>query len=77
LLEKEPISKLCDEVELQPTVSTAGRRNSSRTGRPPSSRNGQPTTPPSRSGSPSLEKKIQTKDEVLAEHVAHEALGEL
>ena len=27
LLEKEPISKLCDEVGLQPTVFYRGRRN--------------------------------------------------
>jgi transposase-like protein len=39
LLEKEPISKLCDEVGLQPAVFP-GRRNSSRTGLLPSSRNG-------------------------------------
>ena len=42
LLEKEPISKLCDEAGLHPQFSTGGRRNSSRTGLLPSSRNGQP-----------------------------------
>ena len=30
-LEKEPISKLCDELGLQPTVFCAGRRSSSST----------------------------------------------
>jgi transposase-like protein len=38
LLEKEPISKLCDEVGLPPTVFYRGRRNSSRRVRPTSSR---------------------------------------
>ncbi len=32
LLNKEPISKLCDELGLQRTVFSAGRRSSSRTG---------------------------------------------
>ena len=39
LLEKEPISKLCDEVDSSRRSSTAGRKNSSRTGLLPSSRN--------------------------------------
>jgi hypothetical protein len=45
LVEKEPISKLCDELGLQPTAFTAGKMSSSRTARPPSSRK--------RGGSPS------------------------
>jgi len=32
LLDKEPISKICDELGLQPRSSTAGRKSSSRTG---------------------------------------------
>ena len=32
LLENEPISKLCDELGVQPTVSTGGRRISSGAG---------------------------------------------
>ena len=39
LLEKEPISKLCDELGLQPTALCAGRRSSSSTVRLPLSRN--------------------------------------
>ena len=37
LLDKEPISKLCDDLGLQPTVFYR-RKSSSRTGRLPSSR---------------------------------------
>jgi transposase-like protein len=50
-LEKEPISKLCDEVGLQPTVFYACRRSSSTTGRLPSNRKHGRTIPPSRNGS--------------------------
>ena len=49
LLEKEPISKLCDEAGLQPTVFYRWQKNSSRTGLLPSSRNGRPTIPLTRS----------------------------
>ena len=74
MLEKEPISKLCDEVGLQPTVFYRWQRNSSRTGLLPSSRNGQPTIPLTRCGL-LTGKEIQTKDEVLAELMAeHVAL---
>jgi transposase-like protein len=51
LLEKEPISKLCDEVGLQPTVFYRWQRSSSRTGLLHSSRKHGRTIPPSRSGS--------------------------
>ena len=51
LLEKEPISKLCDEVGLQPTVFYRWQKEFFENGRLPSSRRGQPTTPLSRTGS--------------------------
>jgi transposase-like protein len=51
LLEKEPISKLCDELGLHPRSSTGGKRSSSRTERPPSSRRRGQTTQPTRSES--------------------------
>jgi hypothetical protein len=60
--------------------STVGRRSSSRTGLLPSSRKHGRTIPLSRNAY--LEKKIQTKDELLAElmaeHVAlNKGIGEL
>ena len=55
--------------------STAGRRSSSRTARPPSSRKRDRTSSADQGRIASLEKKIQTKDEVLAElMVEHVAL---
>jgi transposase len=82
LLEKEPISELCDKAGLQPTSSTAGRRSSLRMARQPSSRRGQPTIPQIKSGSPTWKRSSKPKDEVLAElmaeHVAlKKTLGEL
>jgi transposase len=74
LLEKEPISSCAMKWDSSRRSSTAGRRNSSRTGLLPSSRNGQPTIPLTRSGLHTRQ-KIQTKDEVLAELMAeHVAL---
>ncbi len=80
-MDKEPVSKLCDELALQPTGSTAGRKSSLKTEPLPS----RPTT--ATVASPQerierLEKKIRTKDEVLAElmaeHIAlKKSLGEL
>ena len=55
--------------------STAGRRSSSRTAPQPSRRSHGPKLRPNRNGLLYLEKKIQTKDEVLAELMAeHVAL---
>jgi transposase-like protein len=42
LAEKEPISKLCDEVGLQPTVFYRRQKEFFENGLLPSSRNGQP-----------------------------------
>ena len=50
LLEKEPISKLCDEVGLQPTVFYRWQKEFFENRLLPSSRNGQPTVPLTRSG---------------------------
>ena len=55
--------------------STAGRRSSSRTGPLPSSRKRRPNHSAEQERIAYLEKKIQTKDEVLAELMAeHVAL---
>ena len=82
LVEKEPISKLCDEVGVQPTVFYRWQKEFFE--------NGAAAFGQKRSSSHSadqeriayLQKKIQTKDEVLAElmaeHVAlKKTLGEL
>jgi transposase-like protein len=51
LLENEPISKLCDELGLQPTVFYRWQKEFFEKARPPSSRRRDRTTPPTRSGS--------------------------
>jgi transposase len=76
LLEKEPISKLCDEVGLQPTVFYRWQKEFFENG---ASAFQQQKARPNHSAEQDrisyLEKKIQTKDEVLAELMAeHVAL---
>ena len=82
LLDKEPISKLCDELGLQPTVFYRWQKEFFENGAAAF----QPKAGPNHSAEQVridyLEKKIQTKDEVLAElmaeHVAlKKTLGEL
>jgi transposase len=82
LLEKEPVSKLCDEMGLKPTVLYRWQKEFFENGAAAF----QQQRPTSHSADQErvayLEKKIQTKDEVLAElmaeHVAlKKALGEL
>src|ERR1051325_4981208 len=82
LLEKEPISKLCDEMGLQPTVFYRWQKELFENGVAAF----EPKRPSNHSAEQEriayLEKKIQTKDEVLAElmaeHVAlKKTLGEL
>jgi hypothetical protein len=51
LLEKRPISKLCDELGLQPTVFYHRQKEFSENRAAASSRNGQPTPPLNSSGS--------------------------
>ena len=51
LLEKEPISKLCDELGLQPTVFYRWQKEFFENGAAAFEQKGRPTTPPTRSGS--------------------------
>ena len=74
LLEKEPISKLCDEVGLQPTVFYRWQKEFFENGAAFEQKR-----PTNHSADQEriayLQKKIQTKDEVLAELMAeHVAL---
>jgi transposase-like protein len=81
LLEKEPISKLCDELGLQPTVFYRWQKEFFEYGASAFEQKVRPNHSEQESIA-YLEKKIQTKDEVLAElmaeHVAlKKTLGEL
>ena len=82
LLEHEPISKLCDELGLQPTVFYRWQKEFFENGAAAFEQKARPTHSADQERIAHLEKKIQTKDEVLAEllaeHVAlKKALGEL
>jgi transposase len=82
LLEKEPISKLCDEVGLQPTVFYRWQKEFFENGAAAFEQKGRPNHSAEQERIAYLEKKIQTKDEVLvelmAEHVAlKKEIGEL
>ena len=82
LLEKEPISKLCDEVGLQPTVFYRWQKEFFENGTAAFQPKGRPNHSAEQERIDYLEKKIQTKDEVLAElmaeHVAlKKEIGEL
>ncbi|MBL8211413.1 MAG: transposase [Bryobacterales bacterium] len=70
MLEHEPISKLCDELGLQPTVFYRWQKEFFENG----SQKARPNHSADQERIAYLEKKIQTKDEVLAqlmaEHVA-------
>jgi transposase len=62
LLDKEPISKLCDELGLQPTVFYRWQKEFFENGCLPSSRGGRrPTTQPSRSESRTLRRRSRRK----------------
>ena len=81
LLEKEPISKLCDEVGLQPTVFYRWQKEFFENGAAAFEQKTRPNQSADQERIAYLE-KIQTKDEVLAElmteHVAlKKTLGEL
>ena len=82
LLDKVPISELCDELGLQPTVFYRWQKEFFENGAA-AFQTKTPTQPPAEQERIEyLEKKIQTKDEVLAElmaeHVAlKKSLGEL
>jgi transposase-like protein len=82
LLENEPISKLCDELGLQPTVFYRWPKEFFENGAAAFEQQAQPNHSAEQERIAYLEKKIQTRDEVLAElmaeHVAlKKHLGEL
>ena len=75
LLEKEPISKLCDEVGLQPTVFYRWQKEFFENGAAAFQMKARAAHQPQQEWIEYLEKKIQTKNEVLAELMAeHVAL---
>src|SRR4029434_5757187 len=67
LLEKEPISKLCDELGLQPTVFYRWQKEFFENGAAAFQAKGRPDQRAEKERVEFLEKKIQRKDEVLAE----------
>src|SRR5215468_9202231 len=82
LLENEPISKLCDEFGLQPTVLYRWQKEFFENGAAAFEQKARPNHSADQERIAYLQKKIQTKDEVLAElmaeHVAlKKTLGEL
>jgi transposase-like protein len=82
LLEKEPISKLCDELGLQPTVFYRWQKEFFENGAAAFQTKGRSDHQAEQERIAYLEKKIQRKDEVLAElmgeHIAlKKELGEL
>jgi transposase-like protein len=82
LLEKEPISKLCDELGLQPTVFYRWQKEFFENGAAAFQARGRTDQQAEQERIEYLEKKIQRKDEVLAElmseHIAlKKELGEL
>jgi transposase-like protein len=82
LLEKEPISKLCDEVGLQPTVFYRWQKEFFENGAAAFEQKRPTNHSADQERIAYLQKKIQTKDEVLAElmteHVAlKKEIGEL
>jgi len=75
LLEKEPISKLCEEVGLQPTVFYRWQKEFFENGAAAFEPKARPNHSADQERIAYLQKKIQTKDEVLAELMAeHVAL---
>jgi transposase-like protein len=82
LVEKEPISKLCDEQGLQPTVFYRWQKEFFENGAAAFQTKARTNHPAEQERIEYLEKKIQRKDEVLAElmgeHIAlKKSLGEL
>jgi len=82
LLEREPVSKLCDELGLQPTVLYRWPKEFFENGPAAFQHKSRPNDQAGQERIDYLEKKIQTKDEVLAElmaeHVAlKKTVGEL
>jgi transposase len=82
LVEGVPISDLCEELGLQPTVFYRWQKEFFENGAATFQQRGRPNHQPEQERIAYLEKKIQTKDEVLAalmaEHVAlKKRVGEL
>ncbi len=82
LLDKEPVSKLCDEVGLKPTVLYRWQKEFFENGAAAFDQKRPMDHSAEQERVAYLEKKIQTKDEVLAElmaeHVAlKKTLGEI
>jgi transposase len=82
LLEHEPISKLCEEHGIQPTMFYRWQKDFFENGAAAFQRAGRSSQPAEQERIEFLEKRIQRKDEVLAElmeeHVAlKKSLGEL
>jgi transposase len=82
LLEREPVSKLCDELDLQPTVFYRWQKEFFENGAAAFQTKGRADHEAEQHRIEYLEKKIQRKDEVLAElmaeHIAlKKDLGEL
>ena len=75
LVDKEPVSKLCDERALQPTVFYRWQKEFFENGAAAFQTSNRHSRQPEQERIERLEKKIQTKDEVLAELMAeHMAL---
>ncbi len=82
LVDKEPISSLCDELALQPTVFYRWQKEFFENGAAAFQAKARPNHQVEQERIDYLEKKIQTKDEVLAElmaeHVAlKKSIGEI
>jgi transposase len=82
LLDQEPISKLCEEQGLQPTVFYRWQKEFFENGAAAFQMKARSSRQPEQERIEYLTKKIQTKDEVLAElmaeHVAlKKSLGEI
>jgi transposase len=82
LFDKVPISGLCEELGLQPTVFYRWQKEFFENGAAAFQGKSRPDHPAEQQRIAFLEKKIQTKDEVLAElmaeHIAlKKSLGEL
>ncbi len=75
LLDQEPVSKLCEELGLQPTVFYRWQKEFFENGAAAFQKKTRTNTQAEQERIAYLEKKIQTKDEVLAELMAeHVAL---
>ncbi len=69
-MDKEPVSKLCDELALQPTVFYRWQKEFFENGAAAFQTKKRGSRRPEQERIERLEKRIQTKDEVLAELMA-------